>query len=335
MIVGMTTQTASMPFPASTFHRSSALVCIPPPEQRDFAFLEAEIKLRQAQIGRLESEIDPLIAALEKFEWEYKGRLGGLQRELRELLDLVERLEHRTVRIHARLVADPGGILGDLFTREELNEIGEMFGIEIPASWFAPDDEEARQERERSWRFHQSTNQNQAEEEEILRQLQRGHRRRLPEDERKECRALYLSLARLCHPDLATDDADRTRREELMLRINAAWHDQSLEALREIEQDRAGTLGWRALTNWAERVIWARRECVRLDSRIIALTERLQALRSSDTFPLWFNPSLGNSVISQRAVTLRIDIANAHFRVDEAKEAFKQALQHYAAASAA
>jgi len=29
---------------------------------------------------------------------------------------------------------------------------------------------------------------------------------------------------------------------------------------------------------------------------------------------------------------LRIDIANAHLRVDEAKESFRQALQHYAAA---
>jgi len=331
MIEGMTTRLASMPSPASAPSCASALVCIPPPEQRDFVFLEAEIRIRQLHIGRLESEIAPLIAALDKFEWEYKGRLGGLQRELRELHDVIERLEHRTVRIHARLAADPSGVLGDLFTRDELNEIGEMFGIEIPASWFAPDEAAEREERERAWRFHQSTNRNDEAEEEILRQMRRGRARHVPQEERKEIRTLYRSLARLCHPDLAADDADRERRQELMLQINDAWERQDLDDLRRIERDRGGVLGWRSLTNWAERVIWARRECVRLDGQVIALTERLQALRASDTFPLWFNPSLGNSVITQRATSLRIDIANAHFRVDEAKEAFKQALQHYAA----
>jgi hypothetical protein len=253
---------------------------------------------------------------------------------LRTLRDQIELMEHRTVRIHARLVADPDGMLGDLFTPEELKEIGEMFGIEIPPSWFGREEEAAREERERTWRYYQSTNQNQAEEEEILRRMQRQHRRRLPQEERDEIRTLYRSLARLCHPDLATDEADLARRQELMLRINEAWHAQDIDALRAVEQDRIGLFGWRALTNWAERVLWARRECARLDQQVIAMTERLRALRASDTFPLWFNPTLGNSVISQRAVSLRIDIANAHHRLDEAKDAFRQALQHYAAAVA-
>lgn len=325
---------ATAPAPTSAIPPARALACVPPPEQRDFTYLEAEIRLRKVHIARLEAEIAPLLAALDRFEWEYKGRLGGLQHELRGLRDLIERIEHRTVRIHARLVADPDGVLGDVFSRDELNEIGAMFGIEIPPSWFAGDEEADRQERERAWRFYQDNGQNQREEEEILRRMRQRHHRRMPEEERQELRTLYLSLARLCHPDLAGDDDERVRRQELMLRINDAWHAQSLEALRGIEQDRIGLLGWRALTSWAERVLWARRECVRLDQQVIALTERLQALRASDTFPLWFNPTLGNSVISQRAVSLRIDIASARHRLDEAKEAFRQALRHYAAAAA-
>ena len=332
-MAGMARTLAAKPPSPTPDHRSLALVCIPSPEQRDFAMLEAEITLRQAHVSRLEAEIAPLIAALEKFEWEYKGRLGSLQKELRDLRDLIERIEHRTVRIHARLVADPDGVLGDIFSREELHEIGEMFGIEIPASWFAPEDDAERLEREREWRYYQSTGHNQAEEEAILRQMRRGQRR-LPEEQREEIRTLYRKLARLCHPDLATDADDAARRQELMLRINDAWHNQNLQALRDIEQDRVGLFGWRALTNWAERVLWARRECVRLDQQIIALTERLQSLRSSDTFPLWFNQALGDSVIGQRSVSLRIDIATAQHRLEEAKDAFRQALQHYAAAVA-
>lgn len=331
MIDLMTTRMAVAATLPSSIPLTSALVCIPSPEQRDFAFLEAEIRVRQLQLERLEAEIAPLTAALESFEWEYKGRLGHLQRDLRELQDQIERLEHRTVRIHARLAADPGGVLGVLFTRTELNEIGEMFGIEIPESWFAPEEEVERQDRERAWRFHQSTNRNDEAEEEILRQMGRNRGRFVPREQRKEIRTLYRSLARLCHPDLAGDEDDRARRQELMLQINDAWERQDLDDLRRIERDRGGVLGWRALASWAERVIWARRECVRLDQQVLALTERLRALRASDTFPLWFNPSLGNSVITQRATALRIDIASAHFRLDEAKEAFRQALQYYAA----
>ncbi len=311
-----------------------ALVCVPAPEERDFGFLEGEIKMRQLHIQRLEAEITPLLEALEAFEWEYKARVGTLQRELLELRSLIETIESRTGRIHARLAADPDGVLGDLFTRDELTEIGEMFGIEIPPSWFAAHDEDDRLERERAWRFSQEDARNQAEEEEIMRRMHRQHRPRMAEDDRKELRSLYLEMARLCHPDLATDEEDRSRREELMLRINEAWHTQNLHALREIERDRGAVLGWKALTSWAERVIWARRECVRLDAQILAMTERLRSLRASDTFPLWFNSSLGNSVISQRSTTLRIDIANAQHRLDEAKDGFRQALRYYAGAVA-
>ncbi len=121
----------------------------------------------------------------------------------------------------------------------------------------------------------------------------------------------------------------------MMLRINNAWHDQDLDLLRGIDRESAHEGGRDARGSFAERVRWARAECLRLDERIGELTRRLQALRASDTFPLWFNPTLGNSVISQRATALRIDIANAHRQADEAKDAFRQALRYYATAMSA
>jgi hypothetical protein len=329
MMVRMTTHTATPPA-FTPIPPAFALVCLPSEDERRFAYLEGEIRLRQLHIERLEAEIAPLDKALDAFEWDYKARVGTLQNELRTLHDLIQRIEHRTARIHARLVADPEGILGDVFSPQELVEIGEMFGIDIPPSWFAPDEGEERQ-REREWRFYDDEVRQEWAEREASRRERRASRRPEPS---QDLRNLYRSLARLCHPDLATDEADRSRRQELMRRINAAWHAQDLGALREIEQDRIGTLGWRALKNWAERLLWARREVARLDARIIALTERLQALRNSDTFPLWFNPTLGNSVITNRVTTLRIDIANAQHRLDQVKDAFRQALHHYAATAA-
>ena len=38
-----------------------------------------------------------------------------------------------------------------------------------------------------------------------------------------QVRTLFRTLIKLCHPDLAADDADRLRREEFTARVNAAY----------------------------------------------------------------------------------------------------------------
>jgi len=306
-----------------------ALVPLPCPDEREYAALRAEHQLRLAQLARLDAEIAPLVAALEKFEWEYSARLGVLQQELAGIRALIERLEHRTARIHARLMADPHGMLGDLFDREELREIGEMFGIEIPPSWFRGNEEpEPDDEAGHAWDFFEGHG-FRGEGEELRR---RSRKPRLADDVMREIRTLYRGLARRFHPDLSEDPEDLIRRQEIMLRINAAWHDQDLHALRTLEQETAHEMGRSHGSPLAHRIPWLRQECVRLDRRIEALTGQLHALRASDTFPLWFNPALGNSVISQRATALRIDIATAHHHADLAKDAFRQALLHYSVA---
>jgi hypothetical protein len=308
-------------------HTAFALVPTQSLDEREYSRLMIEIKTRNGQIGDLEAAITPLEHALEKFEWEYQARLGGLLAELRDLSSSTERMEHRTARIHARLVCDPGGILGDLFDREELTEIGQMFGIEIPESWFATDEPE----RERSdWDFASN---NTSAEEEILRRLQQRQRQPLARDIDPEYRKLYRDLARRFHPDLATDDVERGTREEMMLRINAAWQDRDFATLKRIFQETE-----HLVPNWhrsliSTRLNWAKRERARLDERIAGLEHRLRTLRGSDTFPLWFNPELGNSVIARQALALRRDIAIQKERLDAAKEVFRQSLHAFAVAS--
>jgi hypothetical protein len=286
-----------------------------------------EIKAHGERISDLESAIAPLETALGKFEWEYQSRLGALLAELRELSSTTERIEHRTARIHARMVCDPGGVLGDLFDREELRDIGELFGIDIPESWFA--DAPDPQQRSSDWDFH---NGNQSAEEEILRQLRERQANR-PRTENPEMRTLYRDLARRFHPDLAADDADRTERQEMMLKVNAAWQSQDFASLRRLHQETE-----HLMPNWhqsliAKRLAWAKRERVRLEERMSSLQERLRTLRASDTFPLWFDADLGNSVIARQAVALRSDIRLQKERLDAAKEAFRQALHAFAVAS--
>jgi hypothetical protein len=75
---------------------------------------------------------------------------------------------------------------------------------------------------------------------------------------------------------------------------------------------------------------WARREHERLALQSRTLVRRIRQLRTSKTFPLWFNPALGQSTIASRAAALEKDIAREQERLAEARLAFQQALAHYA-----
>lgn len=310
-----------------------ALVVVRSPDEREYHRLRAGIFLRTSQVERLEAEVNPLVAAFETFEREYTSGLGSLQHDLRELRNVITRLRERATRIHARMAADPHGLLGDLFSREELTDIGQMFGIEIPESWFPSEEYEREQARrnDRTWRFFED---GAGADDNGPRQVRdRARPARRSETEEREIRQLYLDLARRFHPDLAATDEQRRECQDMMSRVNTAWHDRDLATLRSISQDMIGDEIGHNRISYQQRCIWAQRECVRLDEQIRHLTGRLAALRASETFPLWFNPALGRSVIDRRVATLRIDIANAHRESDEARDYFRQALRYYAAAS--
>ncbi|HEV2072970.1 MAG TPA: hypothetical protein VGR29_04935, partial [Thermomicrobiales bacterium] len=113
-----------------------------------------------------------------------------------------------------------------------------------------------------------------------------------------------------------------------------AWQCQDLDALRALDQELDQMLpGWSA-NHLAHRLAWARRECERLNVQAEALVDRIHQLRTSETFPLWFNSTLGSTVIAQRANALRRELEREEARLEDAKLAFKQALAYYAAAVA-
>lgn len=294
-------------------------------EEHELAELTLRIAWRSTHVETLEAELRPLQRAFEAFEWAYTQRVGRLAQELQAVRETVLGIEQKTARIHARLVADPGGVLGDIFDRHELREIGEMFGIDVPDEWFA-DRRQRYQEGNRDWSWADGG----AGEEEILRRLGRNSRSRLPEEEAAELRTRYRDLARRFHPDLAGNDDERAFRQEVMLRINHAWQCRDLDAMCAIEDELEHMLpGWSA-GHVAHRLAWARREHQRLVDEAEKLTRRIRQLRGSKTFPLWFNPTLGQSTIASRASALQRDIEVEQQRLEDARLAFQQALAHYA-----
>jgi len=307
------------------------MVPVPSEDEAVYASLLLAIDSRSSRLTDLEAEVAPLLRALEKFEWQYNAMLGTLQRELRELRSQVETVADRTARIHARTVADPDHIMGDLFNAEELREIGDLFGVQLPESWF----ESAREVEEKRRRQREDDSDgwhNDPVEEEILRRLNRirPQRKRLPQDTEQELRSLHRSLARRFHPDLASTEAERVVCQEMMLRINAAWHEQDLSELRKIDQQSDHLDATSSQRGFVRRIHWARQECIRLDREILELHHQLTSLRDSNTFPLWFNATLAQTVIAQRASALRVDLANEERRMEEMKLAFRHALASYA-----
>lgn len=55
----------------------------------------------------------------------------------------------------------------------------------------------------------------------------------------EEVRRLYRELVRQAHPDLAQDEAERERREEFIVRVNAAYGRGEEQLLRELAQEWA------------------------------------------------------------------------------------------------
>lgn len=289
-----------------------ALVQVVSAEEAEYAGLLIDLDVRRQRITDLETEIAPLLTAFEAFERTYDARIGPVQRELREVEQKIAEFEAKIARIHARMVADPDGVLGDLFSREELAEIGDLFGVDA-SEWH--DEEQARFEQQRFYQRAEDAP---------------PPRRRFSEAIETEMRALYHTLARRFHPDLARDDDDRQRRQSFMRRVNAAWQERDLETLRDLcHQTARDQPEWRQ-RSIQERVVWARDERSRLDQTVTRLVAKLQHLRASSTLPLWTNPTLAESVIIQRLAHFTAELDIAKMRLATVQAAFRKALASFA-----
>ena len=70
------------------------------------------------------------------------------------------------------------------------------------------------------------------------RQRQRDEERMLQEEfAARSVRGVYLSLAKVLHPDLIADPVERLRKEELMKRVTAAYQERDLHTLLTLEME--------------------------------------------------------------------------------------------------
>ncbi len=278
-----------------------ALVRVRSEEEASYARVLAAVETRRRRAADLRGELEELKLALGRFEAEYHARVGARFVELDRVRLAVDEYGRRLARLRGQLTVD----LGDLE-----RDVAEEFGDRRRAI----DEEEAEAGR-----------------------YQRAHAREadrpdLSAAEETELRRAYRELARRYHPDLARTEADRDRRTETMLRVNAAFRERDLPALRVLL--RAGEVDDPAFEARpvAEKLAWAERERARLDGVVAGLVDDLDAVRASPTHTLWRRQTDDGTLLDSLVADLDREIAVARARLDDLVGAYQRLLAQRRAA---
>ncbi len=287
-------------------------------EELEHALLSRQIADKEAELARLQAQLAPLERAFAAFEQRVARQSAPITAERDALRHLCNEIERFTARLHARLVADPDGVMADVFTPDELRYIGELFNVAVPEDWFAPELRTATSGA--SWEWAES-----AEE-----PSHRPHGK-AREQESPDLRSLYRQLARAFHPDLTRDEHDRRFREEMMLRINAAWEVRDLPTLQAIRDDVGDLLTGQLVSATAYRLAWQRRELANLVLSCTRCSTRLARLRSSKTITLWHDPALASAAIARHIGRLQAEVVQLGLRKERSVEEFRIALSAFAA----
>ena len=262
-----------------------AIVRVTSEEERALATALLVLTIRQRRAANLQAELASVSQGLERFAAECQLRLATLFAELEHLRDAIDLCERRIARLR-----------------------GQARPSQQPAPEPEPEAEAGADEAD--WEAGPDAGQ--------FRRRRAEAQPRLPEDPETaaELKRLYLDLARRHHPDLATDEADRARRQELMLRVNAAFAARDLDALRALARE-AEAAAPAPLRSAAERLAWTRREIYRLEGMIADLCGQLNDLRLSETGRLHARSEAGEQILDEVAADLRREIGRQRLRLGD------------------
>jgi hypothetical protein len=101
-----------------------------------------------------------------------------------------------------------------------------------------------------------------------------------------EARRAYRDLAKRCHPDLGTDDADRARRAEFMARVNEAYAQGDLTLLKRLADEWTGEAP--APAGDGDRLAWLRDTVGSVRHRLADVRDELGRLTGTGLGPLLF-----------------------------------------------
>jgi len=269
--------------------------------EEEYARRRGEIGRRRQRVAELQAELARLKAALGGFEAACHARVGDLLAELRRLADAAADYERRLQRLRAD---DEGTDDPEPPPFARPTETAAEAGHDGPSASGDPGGRGAARAAASA----------------------RAALRRLPAAQLAEAKRLYLDLAKRCHPDRATDDADRHRRQELMLRINDAWRHRDLAALHALRRETEGADPGFAQRPLGERLAWAAAELARLDDLLVDLRAEIILLRGGETHRLWRRHEAGEPVIDKIESDLEKRLAKEGRRLDALIASYRRRL---------
>lgn len=272
----------------------SGLRVVPDADGLAYQRLVVVIEATRADAAALQAEIETLRDDLGRFEQTYHARTGHLFAELNRLRLACDEFRHRIALRRATTAAPTDEIEGDV---------------------------------ERVFRHRRQTVDDEAEEAAAYRRRADDGAPELSPSDDEELRQTYRDLARRTHPDLTRDPAERRRREERMVRINTAYRDRDLDALRALlamssPDDDPADRGRTA----ADRLTWATAELRRLDGVVAALRGDLAIIRDSPSHALRERTRRDPELLDDMAVQVAAQITEAQARLTDLETTYRTLL---------
>ena len=134
-----------------------------------------------------------------------------------------------------------------------------------------------------------------------------------------ELKSLYREVAKRVHPDLATDEADRQKREHLMAEANAAYQKGDADTLRRILEEYESSPELVGGAGIVAALIRVNRQIQQLEKRLVQIELEIAALSDSDLAKLRAKVDAekaeGRDLFAEMAedVKKRIDVARRRF----------------------
>jgi DnaJ-domain-containing protein 1 len=132
---------------------------------------------------------------------------------------------------------------------------------------------------------------------------------------------LYRQIAKKVHPDLATDEAERVRRQDVMAAVNQAYEEGDEEHLREILHQWESSPETVQGEGIGAELIRALRKISQSRDRLKHIEEELQEIQKTDLYSLKKQvlevQSLGRDLLEEMALHLDEQINTAKKRLEE------------------
>lgn len=151
----------------------------------------------------------------------------------------------------------------------------------------------------------------------------------LPPASEAEIKKLYRQLARRFHPDLAIDEADRTRRTQKMQAVNDAYAARSMpELLALAAEPEFGLGGDRPYQTQAQLIEALQKELSRCQNRLREIEKELRGLRFKPSVELSLEVKAarikGRDLLAEMAAQLERKIARKTIERDMLRAQFDQ-----------